>query len=226
MYRMMVLKSGFKRLHVTTMNTLRDCRFCVNVMELDSSVSVDCFLGGSVDLLVIDLSIKPEHGIKLIRELRISGEPVEVVAYVARDDCKTLRSILRLGVVDCLVDPFDTGRFEQAIRRFLFRVGFNKQTTLSQKQIDEAIKGYRPGETELPKGLQKKTLNMIREVFNSSPDTLFSCGDIVETVNLSHITVKRYLSYLNESNELIKNINYNTGGRPCSLYRYNTRIFA
>ena len=45
-----------------------------------------------------------------------------MTAYIAEGDCETLRRVLRLGVADCLVDPFDTSRFEQAVERFLRRM--------------------------------------------------------------------------------------------------------
>ena len=37
--------------------------------------------------------------------------------------------------------------------------------------------------------------------------------------NLSVVTVRRYVNYLVERGEASSTINYDTGGRPCRLYR-------
>ncbi|MEA5002140.1 MAG: hypothetical protein VB081_01370, partial [Christensenella sp.] len=96
---------------------------------------------------------------------------------------------------------------------------------LCQGTVDNYLHGSCDG-LELPKGLQRRTLNMIRSVFNASPCARFSCEDIVDTVKLSRITVQRYLQYLHKNNELVQRLNYSTGGRPCSLYQYNPGLFA
>ncbi|MEF9988474.1 MAG: hypothetical protein RR797_05310, partial [Christensenella sp.] len=63
-------------------------------------------------------------------------------------------------------------------------------------------------------------------VMGSCPNTCFSCEDVVGSVKLSRITVQRYLSYLREAGELTHAVDNSTGGRPCSLYRYNPGVFA
>ena len=222
MYRMTVLKRGFRGLNSNATDMIRDNRFQIEMLSFNEMISSQYFERHPADLLLVDLCTNPETGVELIRELRLNSVRTEVIAYVARNDCDTLRAVMRLGVVDCLVDPFDTSRFEQAIARFLHRVQLVEQRgTLTQEKVDWLLKGAECEVPELPKGLQKKTLNSIRAVFNSQPDACFSCDDIVGTVNLSRITVQRYLSYLRQNNELIANTNYQTGGRPCSIYRYN-----
>ncbi len=222
MYRMTVLKRGFKGLKSNATDMIRDNRFQIEMLSFNETISSNYFERHPADLLLIDLCTNPCAGLNLLRDVRLRDVRMEVIAYVARNDCETLRKVMRLGVVDCLVDPFDTGRFEQAIARFLHRVKLLEQKgTLTQEKIDWLLKGAECEAPELPKGLQKKTLNTIRSVFNSRPDACFSCDDIVGTVNLSRITVQRYLSYLHQAGELIENTNYQTGGRPCSIYRYN-----
>lgn len=225
MYRMTVLKQGPYKLHGTMTDTIRGQRFRTEMLPLDESVSVEYFVKHPADLLLIDLCGRPARGLKFLRALRAEGVRSEIVAYIARDDCRTLRSVMRLGVTDCLVDPFDTGRFEQAVERFLQRRRLFAEAKLSQAQADSLKKSI-PPVPELPKGLQKKTLNTIRALLSSRPGASFSCGDVVGAVNLSRITVQRYLSYLSEAGELTEATNYSTGGRPCSLYRYNPGVFA
>ena len=45
-------------------------------------------------------------------------------------------------------------------------------------------------------------------------------GDMVaEKLGLSIVTVRHYLTYLLEQKILVEDINYETGGRPCMLYK-------
>lgn len=225
MYCMTVLKQGPYKLHGTMIDTIGGQRFRTEMLPFDESVSVEYFVKHPVDLLLVDLCGRPARGLRFLRALRMEGVKSEIVAYIARDDCETLRSVMRLGVADCLVDPFDTGRFEQAVQRFLRRKKLFSESKLTQAQAD-GLKKSVPPVPELPKGLQKKTLNTIRALLSSRPGASFSCGDVVGAVNLSRITVQRYLSYLSEAGELTEATKYGTGGRPCSLYRYNPGVFA
>ena len=225
MYRMTVLKHGLRRLHTPMADTIGGCEFITEMIPLEEGISADYFLAHPADLILLDLCRKPELGLSLLKQLRILGARSEVTAYIAEGDCETLRRVLRLGVADCLVVPFDTSRFEQAVERFLRRMDLAGREVLTQEEAD-TLYGSMGKAPELPKGLQKKTLNTIRAVLSSRPDTSFSCEDIVGTVNLSRITVQRYLSYLRQAGEVTEAVNYQTGGRPCALYRCNPGVFA
>ncbi len=226
MYRMTVLKSEFGRFGRYADANVGDGRFAIRILPLYEGMDAGELLSDPVDLLVVDACTDPAAGLSLMRQIRLCGVRTEMIAYIARGDCETLKAVLRLGVLDCLVDPLDTDRFNQAVERFLHRAALRgKSGPLSQKVVDNYLYGGCGGLT-LPKGLQRKTLNMIRAVFNASPKARFSCEDIVGTVKLSRITVQRYLQYLHENNELTQKMNYSTGGRPCSLYQYNPGLFA
>lgn len=227
MYRMMVLKSGFKKSHDSMMHIVGDQRFQITICPLEASGCIERVKQYKPDLLVVDMCTNQQWGVDLLREVRILGIHTEVLVYIERNDCEILKQIMRFGVVDCLVDPFDTDRIDQAVERFLHRSQIlERGGHLSQQQIDGIIKGVQCKTAELPKGLQKQTLNTIRSVFNRRPQCCFSCEDIVSKVKLSRITVKRYLAYLQQNNELLEDINYQTGGRPCSLYQYNPGLLA
>ena len=44
---------------------------------------------------------------------------------------------------------------------------------------------------------------------------------IADKVGLSRVTVRRYMNYLLEKGSIVGRMNYETGGRPCMLYRWN-----
>ena len=73
----------------------------------------------------------------------------------------------------------------------------------------------------LTKGLNERTLGLIRLFLSEHPEEVWSSEQISEQVHLSRITVRRYLNYLVETNELVSMIDYQTGGRPSIKYRYS-----
>ncbi|MEA4852978.1 MAG: hypothetical protein VB082_01730 [Christensenella sp.] len=226
MYRMLVLKSGFQN-EKGEKAVITDNRFQIVMRPLQDYDCLGEHFLNVFDVVLLDLCKQPQMGLALLRAIRVSGLRLEVIAYVSRDDISTITKAIRLGVIDCLAEPLDIDRFEQAIRKFIRRRSDTEtHAVLKQEQIDVLSGGAGLKMPQLPKGLQKKTLNMIRSVFNRKPDRCFSCEEVVGTVRLSRITVQRYLAYLRQNDELIENINYGTGGRPCSVYRHNPRMAA
>ena len=74
------------------------------------------------------------------------------------------------------------------------------------------------GKTGLPKGIQERTLKLILDYFKENKD--WQSGDIIaEKLGLSIVTVRHYLRYLYEEKTLLADVNYETGGRPCMLYK-------
>ena len=72
---------------------------------------------------------------------------------------------------------------------------------------------------ELPKGLNDKTLEMVRSKMKENAGKKMTSEEIALMVGLSRITVRRYLGYLQDCGELTSEIDYRTGGRPGILYR-------
>jgi response regulator of citrate/malate metabolism len=93
---------------------------------------------------------------------------------------------------------------------------------LNQTSVDNIItNSTKIASKEYPKGIQEKTLLLIRDYFseNISPDGWFSGEAIAEKVGLSSVTIRRYMNFLVGSGEVEESINYETGGRPSVLYK-------
>ena len=74
---------------------------------------------------------------------------------------------------------------------------------------------------ELQKGVQKKTLDKIRVCLSVHPGNYLPCEQIASETGLSRVTIRRYMNFLIEENEVISQIDYSTGGRPSILYQIN-----
>ena len=96
---------------------------------------------------------------------------------------------------------------------------------MDQAEIDKLLsqdQNIRPVEkVVLEKGLQEQTLERIRTYLEEHKGTLMSSNEIASEVNLSRITVRRYMNYLVENREIISQIDYSTGGRPSIKYTKN-----
>ena len=92
---------------------------------------------------------------------------------------------------------------------------------VNQKNIDFLIDKSRKTSDELhPKGIQEKTLQMIIEHLKENTNKWLTGDEIAEKVGLTGVTVRRYMTHLTETGFVIADMNYETGGRPCMLYKF------
>ena len=132
-----------------------------------------------------------------------------------------MEEALHLGIVDYLVKPFTFERFQMALEKYIAQDNALKDIdTLNQTSIDHIIENSRKkSEDLLPKGIQEKTLQLIMEHLKKHKGVWFTGDEIAEKIGLTGVTVRRYMNYLAESGRVIGEMNYETGGRPCMLYK-------
>ena len=193
--------------------------------------ALDFLASNKVDLVVLDVFMPYMDGIETLKKIREQNISAEVIMVTAANDTSTLEQTMNLGVVDYLIKPFALERFQIALEKFAAKAAtLNKAGTLDQSSIDSIISGGAgPGgvpadsritshKSVLPKGIQEKTLETIKDYFSKNPD--WQSGDTVaQKLGLSIVTVRHYLTYLVEIHELKEDMNYGTGGRPSMLYK-------
>ena len=178
------------------------------------------------DLAVVDYYMPLMDGLEFVRKCHEKNIKTDVIIVTAANTAQDISEFLQLGIVDYLVKPFTYERFQKAIDKYLYRKNLAKQNkTLDQAEIDKLLsqdQNIRPAEkVVLEKGLQEQTLERIRTYLEEHKGTLMSSNEIASEVNLSRITVRRYMSYLVENREIISQIDYSTGGRPSIKYTKN-----
>ena len=62
-------------------------------------------------------------------------------------------------------------------------------------------------------------LRMVEEYMENHAGEWLTGDSIAEKISLTSVTVRRYLNYLVETGILTAEMNYETGGRPCMLYK-------
>lgn len=65
--------------------------------------------------------------------------------------------------------------------------------------------------------MQEQTLELIRSYLEENKWIFLSSNEIASKVNLSRITVSRYMNYLVENREIISQIDYSTGEETALL---------
>ena len=178
------------------------------------------------DLAVADYYMPIMDGLEFVRKCHEKNIKTDVIIVTAANTAQDISEFLQLGIVDYLVKPFTYERFQKAIDKYLYRKNLAKQDkTLDQAEIDKLLsqdQNIRPAEkVVLEKGLQEQTLERIRTYLEEHKGTLMSSNEIASEVNLSRITVRRYMNYLVENREIISQIDYLTGGRPSIKYTKN-----
>lgn len=173
-----------------------------------------------VDLVVLDVFMPVMDGIETLKNIRNRKDTVEVIMVTAANDTATLDQTMHLGVLDYLVKPFSLERLLVSLEKFVTKYNLiNQNTVLDQSKIDSLITNPPVLKNqELPKGIQKKTLDKILEYFDTA--TFWQSVDIIsKKLGISIVTIRHYLNYLVQEKVLEETINYETGGHPSVLYR-------
>lgn len=173
------------------------------------------------DLAIVDYYMPVMDGLEFLRKCRKEDTSIGIIMITAANSAQDISNFLKLGIVDYLVKPFTYERFQQAMDKYLFmREAMRAERTLDQSEIDRIMASGETARESVPleKGLQEQTLKMIRQYLREQKDHYMSSNEIAKHVELSRITVRRYMNFLLENDEITSRIDYSTGGRPSIRY--------
>ena len=195
--------------------------FCVAGVCRDGKSALEFLEENSVDLIILDVYMPHMDGFETLHQIRKQKTFIDVIMVTAANDKESLEEALRLGIIDYLVKPFTFERFQMALEKYIAQVGaLNQLGTLNQKNIDFIIEHARKKHEDMhPKGIQDKTLQIILKQMRERKEQWLTGDAIAEMTGLTGVTVRRYMNYLVEAGIVASEMNYETGGRPCMLYR-------
>lgn len=188
--------------------------------------ALDYLKKSDADLVLLDLYMPDCTGLELLSELRSIGSEIDVIMITAANDAEHINEALQLGIVDYLIKPFQYERFAQALDKYLVRKkAIESGVSFTQEEIDRLVNASTPSastkKAELQKGVQQKTLDKIRVCLSAHLGNYLPCEQIASETGLSRVTIRRYMNFLIEENEVTSMIDYSTGGRPSILYQIN-----
>ncbi|OES46132.1 response regulator [Domibacillus iocasae] len=174
------------------------------------------------DLILLDIYMPGMTGLKVLEKLRAAGSPADIIMISAANDMGSVQKAMQLGAVDYLIKPFQFERFQQALLAYAQRRHFfSESTDIKQSDIDALL--FQTEQTappcELPKGLTKETLSIVWNAINETGQSDFSAEDIAFASGVSRVSVRKYLSFLQEAGLLMSDVLYGAVGRPQSRYR-------
>jgi CitB family two-component system response regulator MalR len=175
-----------------------------------------------VNLILLDVFMPKMDGFTFLKKLKHTYPGIDVIMITAAQSGKDVKRALSHGVVDYIIKPFTFERIALALNTYKNRLEILKDSeAVDQSVIDKGIfqqKAVSAG-AALPKGIDKQTLAQVKAVA-ARQGVSFSTQDLAAQVDISRISLKKYLNYLEEQGVLKGTLNYRAKGRPVLLYRY------
>lgn len=201
-----------------------DKRFRVDRVFKNGVDALEYLGENSADLIILDYYMPVMTGREFLDRYHAQGGCAGVIAVTSAGDADIVQEMVSRGVLDYLVKPFEYFRFQKALEHFVhMRESIGTQSdSLNQETIDRMLhqRGTDDGKSsQLGKGLNVATLKTIRDFFEENGEASFTCEQIAGRVHLSRITVRRYVTYMTETGELVGTVDYQTGGRPSIRYK-------
>ncbi|MDO8210228.1 response regulator [Conexibacter sp. CPCC 206217] len=164
-------------------------------------------------LVLLDLGLPRENGVELLRRVRGSGHPVEVIAVTAASSPEVVRACFQLGVVDYLVKPFRPERLRQAMEAFERHMAVFDGPDLPQSTVD----AIRVRGRQLPKDIAEGRLEEVRRILAGARGPL-SVAQVSAASGLARSTARRYLDFLVGLGQADVMPSPGQRGRPSNLY--------
>ncbi len=220
MYKVLIVEDDPMVAMINEQYILKNKNFTVAGTCKNGNDALEFLQENQVDLILLDVFMPIMNGCEVLKKIREQKIDAEVIMVTAANDTSTLEETVHLGVIDYLIKPFAFDRFNIALEKFSSKKeALQNRKTFDQSFIDSLINTSRVhSEVKLPKGIQAKTLNLIKN--HLSEKKRWESGDMLaESLGISIVTVRHYMNYLVKCGFAMEDIDYETGGRPCLLYK-------
>ncbi|WP_407397640.1 response regulator [Treponema sp.] len=223
-YRVLIVEDDPMVAMINEQYVRQNKNFTVSSICRNGEEALNFLEENEIDLIVLDVYMPVMDGVETLKRIRDKKISSEVVMVTAANDTNTLEQTMHLGVLDYLIKPFTMERFLIALEKFLSHTETLKQNSIiDQNSIDRLMtqnnnQDKKIKSTEYPKGINKKTLSSMIEYFDENSGWQ-SVDMIAEKLKISVVTIRHYMNYLVQQKSIVEDINYETGGRPCMLYK-------
>lgn len=175
----------------------------------------------NINLILLDVFLPNKNGIDILKTLRLKEYLLDIIMVTAANSSDELERCFSYGVTDYLVKPFEFDRFSEAINKFKAKNSLlSKSSYITQKEIDYIYnKKTYTKEVELPKGLNKRTLEKIETFLYQNSDRVWTLREIAKELNISNVTIKKYMDYLETIDKIYAQLTSGNIGRPEIIYK-------
>lgn len=172
----------------------------------------------AIDLILLDVYMPKMNGVQLLETIRRKFNAVDVIFVTAAREKAIVQRGLQLGAVDYLIKPFTAERMRTALQKYQQRYKLlHDSDELNQAELDQMLK-VSSVHPLYPKGIQEETLKRIEAEIAQSTDHLIDPKALAKKLQVTVITIRVYLDYLESMNVLRKVVRYGTVGRPSFVY--------
>lgn len=170
------------------------------------------------DLLLLDIYLPDRSGLDLLRSLRATCAPVDVIAVTAARDIATIRSAIQDGALHYLIKPFTFIAFREKVQSYAAaRARLGGMVIATQADVDGVLGALR-SVPDAPKGISPATRGLVVERLRAA-ETAQSAAEVAQLTGLSRVTARRYLDHLVRTGQAHLEIEYGSPGRPEHRYR-------
>lgn len=186
----------------------------------DGEQALDLLRKNKYDLIILDVYMPINDGFKLLEIIRNENIVVDTILVTAAKRSDQVDLALRLGAIDYLVKPFEFNRLKTSLELYKKRKNLiTTKDTVLQNDIDIILERNRKIEVELPKGLNKHTLSRIERLIASHKGEVLKSDFIAKELDLSKVSIRKYLEHLSDLGFIEIITEYGTRGRPSYQYR-------
>lgn len=180
------------------------------------------------DLVFMDVFMPKLDGLQTLAKLREYNTTTDVIMVTAATNVEAVEQALHLGVFDYIVKPFSLERVEQALQKYKpYKQLIQQRKDFTQQQLDVLLHQTvlqpaaqsidMPIPTDLPKGLNKATLEKIMRHLAQLNEAI-SAENLATQLGIARVTARRYLDFLEKQQLVTVEIRYGNVGRPMNLY--------
>jgi response regulator of citrate/malate metabolism len=179
------------------------------------------------DLMLLDLYLPDEHGLKLVGRLRDGHPPVDVIVITAAKDADSVRAAMQGGALHYLLKPFGYPVLRDKLLSYAaMRARLGALRDADQRNVDRVFGALRaPDQLSAAKGRSVHTLEAVEQLLSEAAASArdpggLSAAEVAERTGMSRATAQRYLSHLHELGRVDIKLRYGSGGRPEHGYRW------
>jgi response regulator of citrate/malate metabolism len=181
------------------------------------------------DLMLLDLYLPDEHGLKLVGRLRDGHPPVDVIVITAAKDADSVRAAMQGGALHYLLKPFGYPVLRDKLLSYAaMRARLGALRDADQRNVDRVFGALRaPDQLSAAKGRSVHTLEAVEQLLSEASASArdpggLSAAEVAERTGMSRATAQRYLSHLHELGRVEIKLRYGSGGRPEHGYRWRS----
>ena len=191
----------------------------INIVKTEEEV-FEILEKNCVDLILCDVYLGESNGIEILKKIRSKGILTDIIFITALNESNKIKEAVAFGAIDFLIKPYNQARLDAAIGKFLKKNELLIKTTMDQEECDEYFSSD-SNHTEFPKGINEKTLEKIELFLSEHRKKWWNANKLSEQLNISTVTLNKYLKYLVSTNKLTVNTSYGEVGRPENFYKYH-----